>query len=67
MKQALEDIENKEYKQLYSIDLCALPPDLDELIETEEFDDDIIDDVNYVPKKYPKQKNLSVLIMNLKQ
>lgn len=51
LEQALDEIENDEYEQLDSIDLCVLPPDLDELTDTEEFDDDIIEDPNYIPKE----------------
>lgn len=61
LEHALDEIGNEEYEHVESIDLCVLPPNLDELTDTEELDDDIMDDTNYIPKEIAGTIETSVI------
>ncbi|ESO12496.1 hypothetical protein HELRODRAFT_159044 [Helobdella robusta] len=63
-EKALEEIESNNFETVGSIDLCVLPPDLDELTDAEEIDDDNIIDPHYVPKDISGTIQISVDLNN---
>ncbi|ESO04308.1 hypothetical protein HELRODRAFT_172664 [Helobdella robusta] len=64
LEEALEEIESDNFETVGSVDLCVLPPDLDELTDAEEIDDDNIIDPHYVPKDISGTIQISVDLNN---
>ncbi|KAK4872084.1 hypothetical protein RN001_016208 [Aquatica leii] len=59
LEHAVEDIISQEFNEDEDLEICILPPPVDELTDLEEFDDDILLDVDDIPVDIPGSVEIS--------
>ncbi|KAK4872192.1 hypothetical protein RN001_016316 [Aquatica leii] len=59
LEHAVEDIISQEFNEDEDLEICILPPPVDELTDTEEFDDDISLNVDDIPVDIPGSVEIS--------
>ena len=56
LRPALHDIEeNIDSSELVGVDIVQIPPNVDELSDEEDLDDDVVDDEEVDPSYYPEE------------